>query len=306
MTPSSADNNINSSSSSSSSSSFELEVIGLRPYGVAPDLRNVDTGDLAGDLFFFFGDRLAFARACAQNASGAEFCNCEVTCDDNVYVQSTVRLQNNTSRSSSRSNNNRYYPDDDGDAYAKYAKCNPTANSTVDDYEYRCVQGGHGRVGRADVATRYATPGEACNGFDDSRVEPPQCRWKFEMSKKIGGFWYSTPAAANSCGGGGGESKSESNYKGGVCSWELVEHKKIVAAECAQGSVVKAVEATAGDCLAKLPQPLDRTSAGYYVCFFDFGAMRMSKDELLAPFRQAFDSEDPGDGGCPGLPLYDI
>ena len=70
--------------------------------------------------------------------------------------------------------------------------------------------------------------------------------------------------------------------------------------------VVKAVEATAGDCLAKLPQPLDRTSAGYYVCFFDFGAMRMSKDELLAPFRQAFDSEDPGDGGCPGLPLYDI
>ena len=200
-------------------SSFELEVIDLRPYGVA------------------------FALPCARSASGAEFCNCEVTCDDkdSVYVQSRVLVHNASGvRRSSNGHsrwNNKYETSSrskssssssssststststttttttttttsnnwigGGDAsYAEYARCNPTADSTVDDYEYRCVGGGHGRLGRADVATSYATPGEACSGYDESPgLEPPHCRWKFEMSKKIGGFWYSTPATANACG----------------------------------------------------------------------------------------------------------
>ena len=78
-----------------------------------------------------------------------------------------------------------------------------------------------------------------------------------------------------------------------MCAWELVEHKKIKAAECVQGHVVEAVEAAAVGCLARPPEQAPLSAAGYYARFFDEEPIKMSKDELLAPFREAFESDDP-------------
>lgn len=251
-------------------------MLGMRPAFMDPaDMGDKDWADVAGDLFFYIGDQMANRVYCHDNP-GKPLCSCEITCEDQVYSQVVLELthgDDSLNTDTSRGRNNGYAP------------CNPSG--TPDDYTYRCVGGDKVRVGQAIVEERYTKP----------RSQHDYDVWKFNASKLIGGFWWSTPKGGD-CNAVGADAST--------CTWRHLETVKVVNASCANERVEALIrERAPAGCYDACPSGDDSAALQCQnECFFAavFGTALqpgMSREELLAPFMKAFESDDPADGGCP-------
>ena len=203
-----------------------------------------------------------------------------------------------------------------------YAACNPSDQSGA---EWRCGcsssdsnatgtdQNIRGRapcdvVGRAEINQRYRTCADGCGGIND--------QWKSDLSKTLGGLWFSTTAQGN-CDGGATMQR---------CAWRVAAVQKTVNASCVNGHALKAVEqynggggvgsnaAIANSCFARCsPQDMhNRTSDCYTVCFFEtvlgksvsfpnLTHAAMPSALLVQAWLGGFLSDNPAQGGCPSL-----
>eukprot|EP01063_Lacrimia_lanifica_P027407 TRINITY_DN3844_c1_g2_i1.p1 TRINITY_DN3844_c1_g2~~TRINITY_DN3844_c1_g2_i1.p1 ORF type:complete len:267 (+),score=87.62 TRINITY_DN3844_c1_g2_i1:67-867(+) len=243
-----------------------LTVVGLRPYALT-GLDEKNTADLLGDLFFLFGDRIAWRKSCRDDPTG-RFCQCEVTCDDNVYTLYTVEALTGIDHA--------------------YARCNAGTNNLTDP-QYRCEGGDPFHVGYSNISTRYPNVSAACH--QAGPPYPEECSWKYMSSKKTGGAWYSHPAAGNCA------------THPGRCSWRILQTLKIVNETCVNDNVVALFERRNAGCFAQCT-PYDPASDCYLQCFFDtLRRGEVSAPELHGIFAAAFASDDPAAGGCPGRPI---
>lgn len=254
-----------------------LTMIGLRPAFMDPkDMGDKDWADAAGDLFFWLGDQMANRAYCKQNPK-AMLCSCEVTCDDNVYSKVILELtQGDDSLNTVVSRN----PFTNG-----YAPCNPKGDDK--SYTYHCMGGDTTKVGQAEVTSRYSKP----------QCQKDYCVWKYNASKLVGGLWWSAPK--------GGDCDAP-QADPATCTWRHAETVKNINASCANDLLEQAVmDRSSKACFAACPSGEDPAALECWnKCFFDTvfgtdGKAGMSRDELLAPFLKAFESDDPKDGGCP-------
>lgn len=292
----------------------ELTVFGLRPLNLT-GLVNKNTGDAAGDLFFFLTDRFVAPFAC--NVTNGRWWACHeqgTLSHDSVYTKSVLEVEgswpNATAAGSCR-------PDP---GHRCYSGCNPSdANGSA--FRCGCAIGPapvpppppspshhhHGSggvpcdvVGRAEIRSRYETCADGCTAPND--------QWKSDLSKLIGGEWYSTTAQGD-C----------SNPQRERCAWRVKSIVKTVNASCVNGNFLRSVAAKASRCLAgcTAAEREDATSSCYVTCIFQrlLGKSTsfpnathagMSAAEMVAPWLAGFESEDPAKGGCPALKHDDV
>lgn len=110
----------------------------------------------------------------------------------------------------------------------------------------------------------------------------------------LDGTWYSTEAKGE-CSG---------NKMDDHCWWRLAETHRTVNASCVDDHMVASVQKHRPQCWEACPQPSNRSSACYLECLFDTmignetkGIPALSKQQVTAPFVQAFKTEE--EGGCP-------
>jgi len=254
-----------------------ITMIGLRPSFMPPsDMGNKDWADAAGDLFFWLGDQTANQAYCKDHPHEM-LCSCEVTCQDNVYTQVVLTLVHGND--SLNTVEDKPDPSTNG-----YAPCNPSGSK--DNYTYHCDDGDKLKVGQARVATRYNQP----------RCDKDYCKWKFKASKLVGGLWWSVPKGGD-CGAAGADPSK--------CTWRYAATVKVINGSCANDKV-KDVVVAKGDkaCYAACPSGGSTAALECFnKCFFatvfgDGNKPGMSREELVAPFQKAFDSDDPKEGGC--------
>ena len=111
------------------------------------------------------------------------------------------------------------------------------------------------------------------------------------------GYWFSTPVDGECIGvplGTGG------------CTWRVAETKKYANASCVDSKVDQAVEAAGKVCFDTCPQPLDKISDCYLVCYLNtligdpaYNLTAMTPEAITAPWVRAFEEDDPALGGCP-------
>eukprot|EP01046_Picozoa_sp_COSAG06_P041077 COSAG06_NODE_5053_length_3759_cov_2.454645_2_plen_221_part_00 len=168
----------------------------------------------------------------------------------------------------------------------KYAACDPVT-SDPSGKTWKCAS--HGACatgstwGRSAVAERYPTA--HCHN-----PAQPWCAWKFNTSKLMGGFWYSTL------------SEGDCDHVSGPCSWRIKEVVKTVNASCVNGFLHKAVETTGSQCFAGCGTNSTNVDSDCWVeCFYRtiLQEPKMTAEELVAPWERAFQH-----GGCPSLPPY--
>ena len=119
----------------------------------------------------------------------------------------------------------------------KYAACDPVTSDPTGK-TWACSS--HGACGtgstwgRSAVADRYPT-------YHCKDPNQPWCAWKFNASKLLGGFWYSTLT-----GGDCNHLKSGASE----CSWMIKEVVKTVNASCVNTFLHKAVESAGSQCFS--------------------------------------------------------
>ena len=127
------------------------------------------------------------------------------------------------------------------------------------------------------------------------------------ISSKLGGSWFSTPAAGEcSAGAVPGD--------GSGCTWRVVQLKKAANYSCVQGHVAAAVMRHNPGCFAACPDgarsdPPDPSDC-WLKCFFNTflgnrttGDSPMQAQPLLDAWQKSFASEDESAGGCTRLSL---
>merc|ERR1711957_303407 len=90
------------------------------------------------------------------------------------------------------------------------------------------------------------------------------------------------------------------------CWWRLAATQRTVNATCVDNAVISSVQKRRPDCWKACPQPTNQSSACWLECLFDTmvgnetkGIAALTKEEITAPFAQAF--MDEKDGGCPAV-----
>ena len=178
-------------------SPVELAVYGLRPANLSTTLENRNTGDAAGDLFFFLTDRFVAPYACRVTNGSWWACGEQRTlAHDSVYTKTVLEVEgawpNATAEGRCSSN----------PGHACYSPCNPT-DANGSRFSCGCArvpspppsygQHHHHRggapcdvVGRAAIEFRYVGCADGCHA--------PSDQWKADLSKVLGGSWYSTTA----------------------------------------------------------------------------------------------------------------
>lgn len=200
------------------------------------------------------------------------------------------------------------------------SKCTACAHKHTKDLEGKCVNdyvnfGCLPRrscqvVGKLKVDTRYCSR----TGKLEANGTCPTCAdacdgawslWKTYTSALLGGFWYSTPAAA--------DCDKPSPSAGVNCAWRLVQTNKTVNATCVNNNVHALVESSGASCFQGCPQPTNSTSDCWIECFFRTLLGRdaldpekivgepMSKEAVVKAWLAGFTSDDPTKGGCPAL-----
>jgi hypothetical protein len=124
--------------------------------------------------------------------------------------------------------------------YGCYTPCNPSdRNGSTWHCTCNSNPNGHPQyipcdvVGKADIQVRYPTCADGCNYPND--------QWKSDLSKMLGGLWYSTPAEAE-CGNPAAK---------GECRWAQRAVEKTVNASCANGKVMAAVQTRGAHCFVR-------------------------------------------------------
>jgi len=274
-----------------------VTVYGLRPKNLSFTLENKDSADAAGDIFFWISDRLVAPYACRVSEGNWWGCHEQGTLDhDSVYTKSVIAVD------STWPNKTKYGECSSDPGHACYAACNPSDQSGS---EWRCNCNSNPNryggvpcdvVGRADIKVRYLECADGCHYPND--------QWKSDLSKMLGGLWYSTPSEAE-CG---------NPAANGECRWTQLEVLKTINASCANDKVLAAVQAKGEDCFSKC-SAADRknvTSDCSTICFFqtvvgksksfpNITNAQMSSEELVQPWLGAFESDDVARGGCPSL-----
>jgi hypothetical protein len=189
-----------------------------------------------------------------------------------------------------------YHAQDPG--HACYASCNPddlngstfrctcNSGSAVDsDHDWAHQQHSRHRipcdvVGRAQISKRYVNCSDQC--------EWPNDQWKSDLSKRLGGIWYSTTTMSN-C----DEPEATS------CRWRALELVATINASCANERVLRAIVAKNPKCFAKCPKGdleargdcatlcLFQTMLGKSKSFPNSTLPGMAPEELDAPVRDA-------------------
>eukprot|EP00936_MAST-01D_sp_MAST-1D-sp1_P000590 g590.t1 len=294
-------------------------VQNITVYRVTPrnvtDLANKNTGDAAGDIMFALS-RVNLPQLCRADPS-YKGCLMNDT-SNNIIMALTVEVDGVWGP---------YFEcnllpptgADLGDSWLHRAAVNalPSTNVWADNFTCKpsfqydkvacsCNRALHS-VGRQDLLATFGNQSHA-------KVE----HHFMQLSRLMGGEWYSTPAAGQ-CAPGALPGDSSR------CTWRTALTQRAVNASCVYDRIFAAVEAHAGgnsSCFSSCPQPNDVTTDCYIDCFYStlFGSVRedvtnglsssvsshiatpakpMSKDELLAVWRHAFDDET--EGGCPSV-----
>lgn len=266
-----------------------LTLYRLTPTNVT-DLANKDTGDAEGDAFFTL-DEYDLPMRCI-NGSGTQARGCFLDVTD-IYMQFEVAV--------------------DG-KYGPYGHCNPPEQNSLEG-NFSCR--GMGR-GRPRNTSQYCACERTNHTVGRQRVSMQFGGWGGfvgNLSHLLDGYWFSTPAQGE-CGEGVNPTGN------GACTWKPQRVKKVVNATCVQRRVYAAIEGRAPACFsacAKASGPShgadpaglpDRRTPCVNSCFQNAvlgggtGATMLApirKEEVLAPWNKAFESDDPAPsvGGCP-------
>ena len=240
---------------------LNITLYGLRPLTLASDIINKDTADPAGDIFFYFGDRLLIDTACRNDPSWYMCKDQKELSYDSVYDQYIVEVDQTFGGCPSGA-----------PSCTKYGACNPV-NGNTSDFSCRPT---YSSVGVANVSERYSTP----------KGDKKWDLWKFKSSKLIGGNWYST------------QKGGDCDLTEGECKWRVVSTLKTLNASCVNHKIEQVVinEAT---CFGNKLCPVDnRTSDCWADCFYGTllsGNALINQKTLVAAWMKAFD------GGCPNI-----
>ena len=123
--------------------------------------------------------------------------------------------------------------------------------------------------------------------------DTPMWRQVEALGRLLNGSWFSTQTAGECAAG---------ERVGKDCWWRIVRQVRNVNASCVSDRIVQAVTDHNPQCFAGCSAPPQRSSPCFISCLFDTlvgsgavseGSGGMSKQEVLAPFLQAFASADP-------------
>lgn len=248
-----------------------LTVFALRPYNLSATLDNKNTADAKGDIFFYLGDRFQTPMACRHDPSWYMCRNERDLARDSVYTETVVEVDGTFGGCPTGAR-----------ACSHYAACNPT-DATGETWRCKPTEP---TMGKADVRDRYPNP----------KGNPPLQWdwWKYNVSKIVGGTWYSTQASGH-CG----------RPNASECQWRVVAERKTVNASCTNANLLSAVQSANPSCFSGCSDPKNITTDCFITCVYNTVIDgKVTADELEAAWLQGFRSEDPLKGGCKALPPY--
>ena len=266
----------------------------LTVYRITPrnytGLTNMDSGDAAGDVYFGLYE-FALPVICADQPN---LINCEnipilSIPGFNVYTKTVISID---------------------PRYTIYKGCNPDANTglfSCKAFDERCwyeadVDGAFSNVCDPDVCRcrafdTMAVGKDTCNMCETNATwhhDTPMWRQVEALGQKLNGSWYSTQAE--------GECKPGETV-GVDCWWRVVTQVRNVNASCVSDRVLDSVKAHGEPCFAQCGAAGQNTSSPCFIeCLFSTLEQGMSKEDIVAPFEQAFASDWPSEGGCEEVP----
>lgn len=271
--------------------------INLTVYRITPrnysGLANMDSGDSAGDVYFGLYE-FALPILCATEPTLINCRNVPILSIPgfNVYTKTIVEVD---------------------PRFATYQGCNPSSATGLfscrafgtscwsqepsaraafagvcDPSRCRCAAFDTMAVGRStcDMCDRNAT----------WHQDTPMWRKVEALGQLLNGSWFSTRAE--------GQCRAPTDRVGVDCWWRARAQLRNVNASCVGGRVIAAVKRHGAACFARCGADAhNSTSACYIHCLFDtLVGGSMSKQQIVYPFEQAFNSADPADSGCPEVP----
>ena len=252
-----------------------VTVYAIRPLALV-DITDKDSADAAGDLFFWIKDHVIKPMHCRVEPTW-HLCNDTKTIDhDMVYQTFTVEY--------------------DSSAVEPYASCNPDENATDPSAHWIC--------------SCHGFKHDACKGFGEEEITHQGHHQQFPgdptplMSQKLSpGKWFST-IHNTEC----GSPRADPTLP---CTWKKYPGK-IVTADCLEANIVSVVTAAAGGAVQACEQAQGSVCNYTHAsatnlsdcCINAFvgGVNATSRENLVAPFEQAFTSADPTKGGCAVVP----
>ena len=276
-----------------------ITVFHVNPASYGPVPINMNTGDAAGDLFFWIKS-VQTPLECAKNASqahmnGFDCRNVEVTSPDLSITKLVLEVDSR---------------------YTSYSMCNIcvqgrdplNSHETCTGTEYICDSHSYGgggdfnaSVGREGVASFFGRM-KPNPRYSHGSVESEW--WQWNAAIKVGGWWYSSLKD--------GLCNATSTW----CTWRVAEVSKRVTKACADSSMYTAVESAAqaaGSSCFKTCGPERNTSSACWIkCFYatTLGADSGTKDtnatdeglptqQLVGIWERPFGSTIAAQGGCP-------
>lgn len=252
--------------------------------GVVP--ANMDTADLNGEIFFDLRS-IVLPYECASPYARTMDCeNTELTSTDDVISKLVLEVDSR---------------------YGEYDRCNYCTNGT-DPFsgldctagEYFCTCGDFFHpyecngtaVGRENISNVFGDTG--CT-WDSFFVSPWLC-WSFNVWKKTGGTWYSTPKAGM--------------CPGDNCTWRVLDVEKVVTKNCSDDKIYSKVEAVGPDCFSACG-PRNTSSPCWIGCFYQtvLGPNAMFPGDSLTsyvdegmPLNDLVDTWSSAFDDCPSYP----
>lgn len=239
-----------SAAGSGSGGALNLTLYHLNPanYSVAP--AEMNTADLAGDLYFDVSAR-TLPLECGNTSSpwyNSDCTNPETNAADLALTKLVVEVV-------------------DG-AYGPYMFCNvqpPDGHYRCDcnwskaQKPVPCPPGDHpSDVGRKDLSMPVARARRLTNGTTGLFANTIG-RWRVNLRLRTGGYWYSTPTAGW-CG----------HSSGGACTWRLVRPVKKIWKNCSDAVINAEVERRGARCFAGCGARTHNSSDPCWIgCFFD-------------------------------------
>lgn len=259
---------------------------------------NMDTSNLAGDVFFDLRSVVLPLECGTPHAWSGDCDNKEISSDDDVISKLVIEVDSR---------------------FGEYARCNVCDNGTdpfsglaCESDAYFCTCGSFKNMTECDEkAVGFLNISESfkmltCDwkGF----VASPWRCWSGNVWLKTGGgAWYSTLA--------------QGKCPGENCTWNLVSVEKVVSKKCSDNQVFDFVEGSDSSygCFDQCGATNGRNTSDpcWIGCFYQtvLGPKAMlpkplpgyelegvSTDDLIAAWSAAFDSDDSAQGGCPPHP----
>jgi hypothetical protein len=289
--------------------SEDVVMYHVNPARFGPIPTNMDAADEAGDLFFEMMEVLTVPLACADPSrdprSHFECDNPESASPTDVVNKVTLTVTG---------------------GYSGYAMCNIGRNGTdglghaCADGTYCCFcaeweEGGHhwppqeapcnATVGRVDVLEHRHGGGGFC--LKDYECFSERAAEKFKGARQS--YWYSL-LEYGAC--------ALHSSPAANCTWSLKSVDKIVAKACHAASLFGSVSRARPEPFASCGGPVNASDACWVRGFYEavlgptagkpFGKVEggLPLEDVLGFWSLPFASDDPAQGGCPGLPIPSI